>query len=244
MIDARRALEALIRDYADIGARSRMGLRITAGDAKSNYDVHVLGLIQKRRILVVTAPTMRDGSLIAVMKGQQLTCRWFSASTAFRFSAVISRVVFEPIPLIHIDLPPVIERQSRRGVPRGLCTLRALLKTPSDVEAVVVDMSVTGARIAVAEAVRLEKKQELVLIARPKMLQRSFEVILRCQVTSLDGALDKKHPHVDFYGLRFLEVDDSALLTLHSYVQECLTFEADVLSQLLLSDSKEVANLL
>ena len=82
----RAALDNLVRDYADIGTRSRMGLLISPGDSKTNYTVDVVGIIRQKRLLVLTAPTTDEGSLIAVIKGQLLTCRWFSATTRISFS--------------------------------------------------------------------------------------------------------------------------------------------------------------
>jgi hypothetical protein len=241
MTDPRRSLEALIRDYADIGARSRVALRVTTGDTAVGYTVGVIGVIRPKRILAITAPTTPDGSLVAVVRGQVLTCRWFSATTVFRFTAAVTRLVFEPIPLIHVELPPIVERRTMRAVPRALCALRALLRAPRDLEAIVVDISTAGARVAVSEEVQLTKGHELVLIVRPKILQRSYEMILRCQVATPVGATDLRHPHVRFYGVNFLDVADNTLLVLHAYVQEHLALETDVLSQLLLHPSKEVA---
>jgi hypothetical protein len=243
MTDPRRALEVLIRDYADIGARARGALRVHFDNSKIGYNVSVVGIVRSKRILALTAPVTPEGSLAAVMKGQLLTCRWFSATTAFRFRATVSRVSFEPIPLIHIDLPPIVERRTMRGVPRGLCALRAMLKTPRDVEAIMVDLSTTGARVAVSEEAKLEKNQELTLIVQPTMLRRDYELIIRCQITAPAGAIDPKHPHVRFYGINFLDVSDYTMLTLHAYVQECLVAETDVLSLVLLGASKEVATL-
>jgi hypothetical protein len=238
----RAALENLIRDYADIGSRSRMGLLISPGDSKSNYTVDVVGIIRQKRLLVLTAPTTDEGSLIAVIKGQLLTCRWFSATTAFHFRAGITRILFEPVPLVHIELPPVIERRTVRGEPRALATLRTLVKANDDAEGVLVDLSVGGARIAVSENVVLTKGQYVELHTRPQLLQRQYGLILKCQVTGSAGANDPKHPHVRFYGLNFENLSDMDRLVLHSFVQQCLAVESDVLSQVLLASSKEVDN--
>jgi c-di-GMP-binding flagellar brake protein YcgR len=243
MRDPRRAaLETLIRDYADVGARSRMGLLVSPGDGRNNYTVDVVGIIRQKRLLVLTAPTTEDGSLIAVIKGQAMTCRWFSATTAFHFRAVITRILFEPVPLVHIELPHVIERRTVRGEPRALATLRAVLKDKQDIETVFVDLSVGGARIAVTDEVSLSKGQVIDLHTRPRLLQHDYELQLRCQITGTAGNNDPKHPHVRFYGLNFENLSDMDRLVLHSYVQQCLAFESDVLSQVLLASSKEVDN--
>src|SRR5262245_58791332 len=93
----RGALEALTRDYADLGARSRMGLRISIGDTKNSFTVAVVGVIREKRQLILRAPVNDDGSLVAVLKGQSLQCHWRNATTAFHFRAMVVRNQFEPI---------------------------------------------------------------------------------------------------------------------------------------------------
>jgi hypothetical protein len=239
-ISQRAALEALLRDHADIGARSRMAMRISPGESDVVYDVNVVGVIRSKRILVLTAPTKPDGSLIAVNKGQSLTCRWFSPSTAFRFRATITRLLFEPVPLVHVELPSQAERRTVRGVPRALVALRALLRAPEDIEAVVLDLSTGGARVAVVADAALRKRQEVVLLMRPTVMHRPFELAIRCQVSGAVAAADNKHQQLAFYGLTFLDRTENNLLVLHAYVHECLAAETDVLTQLLWRDSKEV----
>src|SRR5262245_24483635 len=101
----RTALDVLVRDYANIGARSRIGLRVRIGDQKQAYTVAVVGLIRQKRQLVLNAPVNEEGSLIPVMKGQSLVCDWLNATTSFHFRAMIVRTLFEPVPLVYVELP-------------------------------------------------------------------------------------------------------------------------------------------
>lgn len=236
----RPALEALLRDYSDLGARSRLGLLVSPRDGKASYKVDVVGVMRSKRLLVLTAPVRPDGSLIAVSKGQLLTCRWFSATTAFHFEVTIARMLFEPIPLLHVELPELVEHRTVRGEPRALATLRAILKTPEPIDAVIVDISIGGARVAIADDTALEKGAPIELSARPHLLHRDYEIELRCHVTGENGTGDLKHPNVRFYGLIFEGVNDVERLILHSYVQQCLAVELDELSQVLLPASKVV----
>ena len=236
----RAVLESLARDYADLGARSRMGLRIAIGESKNSYTVAVVGVLREKRQLVLRAPTNDDGSLIAILKGQSLQCHWINATTAFQFRAMVVRNQFEPVPLVHVELPLVVERRTLRGVPRALSTLRALVKAPDDTEAVVVDLSTGGARLAVHADVTLTGGQQILLLARPKILNREFQLSLHCQVTGPITTPEPKHPYVRFYGLVFGELSDNELLILHSCVQEGLAMETDTLSQVLLLNSREM----
>jgi c-di-GMP-binding flagellar brake protein YcgR len=236
----RSILEGLIRDYADIGARSRMGLVISQGDSKTTYTVAVIGVIRSKRQLILNAPVNEDGSLIAVIKGQSLSCKWINATTMFQFRALISRILFDPVPLLHIDLPAQVERRTLRGVPRALSHLRAVIQTPEEHEAAIVDISTGGARIAVHEQARLSTDQNIILLARPILLHREFQISLHCRVTGPVTPLDPKHPQIRFYGINFDHLSDNELLILHAYVQECLSLETDGLSQALLLNSKEI----
>ena len=233
-------LEELMLDYADIGARSRIGLRITPGESSAGYTVSAIGVIRAKRILLLTAPVTDDGALVAVHNGQILTCRWFGATTAFRFRARIVRILFEPVPLLHIELPSTVERRTVRGVPRALANLRASVKSQKEIPAVVVDISTSGARIGVQGKARLERDDELVLHARPKMLHRQFDLIAGCKIVAGFGFTDPRHPDVQFFGVEFGEMSESTLLVVHAYVQECLAFETDALAQMLLLNSREV----
>jgi len=236
----RAALEQMTRDYADIGARSRIGLRITFGENKDAYTVSVIGVIRAKSILVLTAPVNRDGALVAVHNGQALTCRWFGTTTAFRFRAKIVRILFEPVPLLHIELPAIVERRTVRGVPRALANLRCLIKGASDLEALIVDISISGVRIGVRNQSSLHQGQQVVLHAKPRMLNRQFEVVVRAKVVADLGCTDPKHAQIQFFGIEFGELSDQMLLTLHAYVQECLAVETDTLGQLLMLSSTEV----
>lgn len=234
MSDERRMiLESFANAYGDAAERSRYGLIITPGDAKTSYPVAALGLVRDKRYLIVTAPETEDHGLLAVVKGQAVTCRWFNATTAFRFRATILKLAFEPIPLVYLGLPENVERTIVRQLPRALANLHAVIRTPDSVEALVVDLSVGGARIAVAGELDIEKGQTLELVMRPRMLARDYMILLDCTVTAVLGHTEAQHPEVYFYGLSFQKVTDSDLLILHAYVQSCLAVESDWLSQAL-----------
>jgi c-di-GMP-binding flagellar brake protein YcgR len=241
MADSHRAaLETLMRDYADIGARSRIGLRITPSDSKDTYMVNAIGVIRAKRILVLTAPVTLDGALVAVHSGQILICRWFGTTSVFRFRAKIVRIMFEPVPLLHVELPPEVERRTVRGVPRALANLRGTVKSSVETRMVIVDISISGARIAVHGNTSLNHGQQIVLHARPTMLNRQFELVIKGHIVADFGSSDPKHPEVQFVGVEFGAVSDQTLLVLHAYVQECLAFETDTLAQVLMLASKEV----
>lgn len=229
----RVALENLARELSDISQRSRANLRIVPGESDKSFDVTVIGVIGVRHQLIVTAPTTVDGKLIAVYRGLSLTCHWVSPVCAFRFVANIIKIVFEPIPLLHLELTENVVRHEMRTLPRALVNLHAIIKTPAVITTLVVDLSVGGCRIAVGEHVELPKGMELELIAKPQILGREFLLTLKCKVTGAIDAGKQSHHGIRYYGLKFETLSDLDLLALHGYVQECLTLELDVLNHTL-----------
>lgn len=229
----RAALEILAKDYGDAAQRARFNLSISPGDGDKSYSVWVLGVVRDKRHLIVTAPTTTNNALIAVIKGQVLTCRWFNPTTAFRFKATILKLAFEPLPVLYLELPSDIERKVARRLPRALMNMHALLRRPEQLEALILDLSVGGARIALTSEETLAVQQRVQLSVRPRLLERSFLLTIDCTITALLGATDPKHPEVQFVGVEFHDVPEHDLLILHACVQEQLAHEADWLTQVL-----------
>lgn len=229
-----QALVAFARDYGGAHERSRIKLLVTPGESDKSFPVTVLGVMSARRYLVVSAPTTPEGSLIAVFKGLTLNCRWFNASTAFLFQAVITKVAFEPEPLLYLRLTNRTSRRAVRTLPRALINLPAALKTPALYTAMVVDLSVTGARVALTRNNALEVGQDLELSIKLHMLDRDFLLTLTSKVATAAENGPTDHPDIVFYGLKFANLTDQDLLVLQACVQECLMREMDTLAHVLL----------
>ncbi|MFT3905430.1 MAG: hypothetical protein QM718_03900 [Steroidobacteraceae bacterium] len=90
-------MERFARAYANIARRARFELAIELGN-QARYTVGALGVLRRDGTLVVAAPRNAEQALVAVGKGQALVCRWFNASTAFRFRAVICAICRGPWP--------------------------------------------------------------------------------------------------------------------------------------------------
>lgn len=227
-------LNKFARDYGDAAARSRYGLSIGSADGSKVYSVTALGVARDRRCLIVTAPENESRQLISVVRGQTLMCRWFNATTAFRFRATITKIAFEPLPLLYLELPELVEHTEVRQLPRALANVRAVLKAaPFPTEAVIVDLSVGGAKVAVTDDLKIDKGSPATLIMWPRILERDFLLRLTCTVTGVLGRTERDHPDIFFYGLSFEDVGERELLALHAYVQGCLAHEFDWLTRVL-----------
>lgn len=231
----RNALEIFARDFGDVHARSRVNLWISPGESDKSFPVTVLGVLSARRYLIVSAPTTPDGSLIAVFKGLTMSCRWFNASTAFLFNASITKIQFEPEPLLYLHLSDKLSRRAVRNLPRALVKLPAVIKADDIINSLVVDLSVTGARIAITRDSELSSGQQLELSVKPSVLEQDFLLRINCTVMTHAEPAPSSFPDIAFYGVKFNHLEDMDLLVLQSYVQQCLLDEMDSLAHVLLA---------
>jgi hypothetical protein len=235
------ALEAFARDYGGAHERSRSKLLIKPGESDKAFPVTVLGVLGIGRCLIVSAPTTIEGSLIAVYKGLTLNCQWFNASSAFSFQGVITKVAFEPEPLLYLKLANRTSRREVRTLPRALANLPAAISTPAVITSLLVDLSVTGARVAVLRDVALQRGQQLELSIKPRLIDRDFLLKINCTVVTAAEAAPSNYPDIVFYGLKFDGLPDLDLLVVQAYVQECLVNEMDALAHVLLTAREIVA---
>lgn len=229
----RTSLAALADHYGDVARRARINLVISIGESASSYNVGVIGVVRDKRHIIVAAPTTSNNALIAVVKGQLLTCRWFNAMTAFRFRAGILKLGFEPVPLLHLQIQNDIERKAARRLPRALVCFSAELRLPEPTDVLVVDLSVGGARLALPNELSLQTQRHCQLVLQLQMINRSYPLLLDCTLTSVMGTNDPAHSDIQFIGVEFRELSETDLLTLHACVQEHLVHEADWLTHLL-----------
>lgn len=235
----RSPMERFARSCADQLRRRRAEMQVQPIGSERKFTVEMFGLLSTGRMIAVSAPANPDRSLVAVMPGGLLRCRWLNPSTVFQFDAAIKKLVFEPVPMLHLGDLHAIQSRELRGLPRARAALPASLRVPSPVAALVTDLSVSGAQIAMAAGPDLAAGHTVELSLRHSLFHREFVLTLSCRVAADQGALDPEHPSIHFYGLVFEGPGESQQLILHGIVQEHLAREADRLGQLLLSVATE-----
>jgi hypothetical protein len=226
-------LAELCRGYANYDARSRFGMRISRDERAESFPAFVVGVVNEKRYLILSAPVNRENVLLPIVKDEVWLCRLFNSTTVFRFMGRILKVAYEPFPYLHVELPKSIERRMVRKQPRALASLAATLHDADGEPAIIVDISVSGVRLAVKASAPLQKKSVIPLHIGITMLGRPFHLTIDTKITATFGAADSKFPDVHFYGARFENLNDTAALVLHGYVQEQLAAELDRLSRVL-----------
>jgi Flagellar protein YcgR/PilZ domain len=226
-------LADLSHSYANQDERSRFGMRIAHDERSESYSSFIVGVVKDKRYRILTAPTNKENVLIPIAKDDVWLCRLFNTTTVFRFMGRVLKVGYDPIPYIHMELPKEVERRMVRRQPRALASLAASLHQVDGDPAVVVDISVSGVRLAVPVSTQLQKSAIVPLFITIPMLDRCFQVAVNAKITANFGANDRRYPEVHFYGAQFEELNDTAALVLHGYVQEQLAEELSRLSRAL-----------
>jgi len=227
------ALDAFTRYWQRETEQSRPALTVRSADDGPSYKVWPLGTASENRYLIITAPTNADKAFVAVIKGQTLICDWFNAATAFRFRATIAKLVFDPAPVVYLEMPASVEHKPVRRVPRVKAVLPGLVRTTTSVECVVADLSIRGARIGLPDTLGANRRDEVYVAFRVRVLDQDFLVDAQCTVAAEFGKVEPQHPELRFYGLDFNSLSQFDQMVLHAFVQERIATETDWLSRVL-----------
>jgi c-di-GMP-binding flagellar brake protein YcgR len=201
-------------------------------DRSENYSCQVIG-IGERRSLILSAPARDDRSYVAISEGQTWLFRTFYATAAIRFSGTVEKLVFEPFPYFHVEVPQIVEMRHVRKMQRVAVSMDAVINLENPQEAVIVDMSTTGMRLALPQDVKLEEGQRIKVDFRVQVLGEVHPLSVNATVVRCLGGADHMHPEVHFYGLGLEMASSMERLLLHAYVQGCLVNELDGLSKIL-----------
>jgi hypothetical protein len=227
-------LSMLRRDYATINARRRLTLTVSAGDSEDAYTAWVVGVHDKN--ILLTAPRLPNGTLLPVKVGHAWVCRAFQLTTAFRFRSSVIKVVYDPFPQVLIEAPKHVEQRTVRSRPRAAAFLPVAIEAPRPMSGVLIDLSVSGGRLAVEQGSQLDHRgQDLQIDLKLEMIDSRFELSLKAKIVAALGACDGRHPRVHFFSVKFEEPNEIERLVLHAYVSGQLAMEANSLWQVLTS---------
>lgn len=226
-------LQRLAAASSDMHRRARRVLTVTPANSQRSFDVSLLGVLSVRRCLLISAPATADGSLIAISRDSTLACRWFNPMASFEFTATVANLLFEPVPIIVLAELRKIVRQQLRGQARALTSMGGSLRAPDPLPALIVDLSLGGARIATTTNLALPEGARLELSLRPRLIDKEMLLSLTGTLAHKLGQCDADHPDIWFYGVHFEGLDEYSTLVLQSLIQERLVAELDFVSALL-----------
>lgn len=226
-------LASLRKDYGVAQSGHRFAISMAPGEKHEAYTAWMVG--KHDNSMIVTAPIKSDGSLVAVTAGQMWICRTFQMTSAFRFRIRVLKVVFEPFPHLHLELPTQVERRKIRGRPRANVFVPAHVVSPTSLPCMIMDLSVSGVRIAVQKDALIEKGQVLQLRTTLELVDFKFDLDLKCTVVGAFGPSDARHQQVAFFGLQFGALSELESLVLHGFVNGHLAVELNSLWQILSS---------
>jgi hypothetical protein len=224
---------ALQKDYGATSLGRRFAVTMAPNETHEAYNAWVVGATDQS--LILTAPVGADGSLVAVTPGQVWLCRTFQVTSAFRFRSPVLKVAFEPFPHIHLEAPKNVEKRKVRGRPRASVFVHATIKGPIAASCVLVDLSVSGGRIAVDESVKMERGAVAQISVKLDMIDFHFDLSLKVSIVGSFGASDARHPGIAFYGVHFESLSELESLILHGFVNQHLAVEQNSLWQVLSS---------
>jgi Flagellar protein YcgR/PilZ domain len=233
VIQAASPLLPLRLQYSKPSAFGRYGFRISREDGGADsYACNVVG-VSDRRGLILSAPVREDGSYVAITEGQSWVFRTFYATTAIRFVAQIGKLIFDPYPYFHVEVPASPEVRQVRKVQRASTLLDAMLEKSPRFGGLIVDLSATGMRLALDARRALQLNERFKIKFHLSLLGKLYPLLVEVSVKRILGAADRNHPDVHFYGLMFETQTEHEQLLVHAYVQDQLVQELDGLSRVL-----------
>lgn len=227
-------LAAFRQQQAKLANVTRVGFRISRDDRSETHTSWVVG-IGARRGLLLTVPSIGDHNYLNINEGQTWRFRTFHALSAIRFSAVVERVIFDPFPYFHVELPTALEMRNVRKRPRASVCLDATIDRGTPTEALVVDLSAEGMCVALRKEQGLGMGDQMEVRLRLPILDESHEIQVEGTVVRVDGCSDPAHPDLAFFGLSVEPRSSLDRVMLHACVQERLAKDFDTFSRVLLT---------
>lgn len=219
------ALEACAREHERTVHGNGPAVRMSNAYGDESFLTYIAGS-SGERFLIIAAPKRDDGSFADIQPGQSWVFRTIHHTTALRFEAVVKSVVNDEAPHVYVELSGTTERRVIRKAARVAVAMRATLLLPDVAHALVIDLSVGGARFAIDANVPLETGQSIVCSTALTIADRLYALDLKAVVLKQDAS-DPKHPHVAIYRMRFEALSDLAFLALQAYLATELVDELD-----------------
>ena len=194
----------------------------TSTGMSERYPCRFVGAMPGRALLL-SVPRV-NGRFLRLRPGQKVVARMMVANGVGVFTCSVESQTTEPYPLLHLDYPEEggfkgIRQCTRVEIDLPVVVLNQSSLEASEVEARVVDISLSGARLEldrilgdIGDKVSITAQVEVAGLYRDLRL----EAVIRSRVERSTQELEQNTPVV--YGLEFIEADEDRRLLLAAYV--------------------------
>lgn len=215
--------EVLFMKFEDLKLNAGYPLQIqtaaVAGQTE-RYSCRLIGCLPGRSILLSVPKTA--GRLVRLKPGQKIIVRLMIDNGIGVFASQIEVQTLEPYPILHITYPEAVTFKGIRGATRVGVDQPLVVNNLADSlssEGVIVDISVTGARIEVMSPIgKIGDTVELVASVMIQDVEREFRItaIIRSQVETLEDA--RNSGLNTSYGVEFIETQEENRLIMYAFV--------------------------
>jgi hypothetical protein len=219
------ALEAYAREQQEALTGHGPAVRMSTAGGEHSYLTSIVGMTGQQ-ILIIAAPKSDEGEPADIQLGQRWVFRTIHHTTAVRFEGIVKSVVAGDTPHVYVELTSDIERRVVRKAARVAVSMRATLLLPTAVQALVIDLSIGGARVAIDADMTLDSGHSVMCSTTITIVDRLYALELKGLVLSREPPL-ANHPDIAIYRMRFDSFSDISFLALQAYLATQLVKELD-----------------
>ena len=202
----------------------RLQAQVPAKVSAERCTMRLIGYVHGVSILVTT-PTMANGTRVQLIEGDPLVVRVFSSQNAFGFGSTIERVCKLPYHYLHIAFPKQIQgtviRKSARVRSKIIATVVGEREDKTELTGVISNLSANGAMLdgrrstaEVGDLLRLSFKLKLHNIETTLSLRAVVRAVIE------DPAQKQSSTSLAHFGLEFVDMQPNDQMLLQSMVYQ------------------------
>ena len=208
-------------DHLDINIGSALNLQLLSGEGKQRYDVHLIGMLPGKSLLI-TMPRV-NGALPKIFAQDEYIVRYFAGKdiTAFRTSVLL--VCQIPYHYIHLNYPKVIENVTVRQAERIDISITAQVNYQGKkILGTIKDISASGAMLTAAEEIG-QAGDPLELFFDMQLGEIKKDVHLIAIIRNVKKNAPDENSRQPFrYGVEFVDPSEQDVIFVQGFVYEQL----------------------
>lgn len=208
----------------DVG--TRVQLRIQRDTGTVEHFSSLIGFV-KNEFLMVKCPTVRNAPFV-LQDGEQVLVRAFTGRTIYSFTSTVIRTLLSPLYYMHLDYPKATQRSPLRAELRVKVNAPATLEfndltaAKANNQATLVDLSLSGARIASEELIPVGDEVQLSFAVQSDGTERVVRARAVVRSVHRKPAVHFDDRDIFSYGLQFDGLDTDDQMAIRSLTYETL----------------------